>query len=103
MQKQRIVELLEAEAARRRAIGLLDGGEWLAAHREVAAALEEAAEIVGKGGERMRTVEQIKADIDFVKRDIAALQGLHASTIQALEDLEELYEELRRAEQAPRA
>lgn len=48
MKRQRIVRLLRAEAARRRAIALLDGQAHLPEHEEVAEALEEAATILQK-------------------------------------------------------
>lgn len=48
MQRQRVVQLLRAEAARRQAIGMLDSREHLPEHLEVAAALEEAANLLQK-------------------------------------------------------
>lgn len=42
-----------------------------------------------------RTLKEVEADIDFVKRDIAECRKNHYSTVNAYEDLLELYAEKR--------
>ena len=43
----------------------------------------------------MRTIEEIEADIAFVKKDIDTLRKMGASTGQAMDDLIELLDERR--------
>ena len=43
----------------------------------------------------MRTIKEVEADIEFVKRDIAECRKNHYSTVNAYEDLIELYAEKR--------
>ena len=43
----------------------------------------------------MRTLKEVEADIEFVKRDIAECRKNHYSTVNAYEDLIELYAEKR--------
>lgn len=45
--------------------------------------------------EFMRTLKEVEADIEFVKRDIAECRKNHYSTVNAYEDLLELYAEKR--------
>ena len=42
-----------------------------------------------------RTLKEVEADIEFVKRDIAECRKNHYSTVNAYEDLLELYAEKR--------
>lgn len=48
----------------------------------------------------MRTIQEIEADIAFVRQDIAELRKMKASTTTAFEDLTELLQEKREAELA---
>ena len=43
----------------------------------------------------MRTLKEVEADIEFVKRDIAECRKNHYSTVNAYKDLLELYAEKR--------
>ena len=43
----------------------------------------------------MRPIKEVEADIEFVKRDIAECRKNHYSTVNAYEDLIELYAEKR--------
>lgn len=45
--------------------------------------------------EFMRTLKEVEADIEFVKRDIVECRKNHYSTVNAYEDLSELYAEKR--------